>query len=119
MKRRHFITTTIGVGFVALSGCLTSEVDGDVVVDETVYVQTSTFRFDAESGDTINVYLENEQGHMAHILITDPDGEEVLEEEVETEDSFSFEAEASGAFSVHVTPVGDTAEASVEIGVED
>jgi plastocyanin len=121
MKRRTFLASVATATGVGLAGCTGgSEVDGETVVDETVTGNdTATFRFDAESGQTITVYAENAQGYSVHVLIRDPDGGDVLNEQVDTEDTFSRTAEATGAYSAHVTPTGESGSRGViQIGIE-
>lgn len=113
MRRRSFIGAA---AVAAVAGCVgASNVEGDVVVDETVRGQTQVFNFDAESGDTINVHVENEAGFVAWVTLESPDGSFLLDnEEVETAESFTVETGHSG---VHRVSLGPDERASVEVAI--
>jgi hypothetical protein len=118
-RRRYLATVGAVVGSVGLAGCSGGgNVDGEIVVEETVRTGDGTFRYDVEEGNTINVYAENREGSSVVVVVGDPDGNRVAEEEIETEGTFSHTAEATGAYSVVVLHTsGAEGEAYVEVGV--
>ncbi|APX97559.1 hypothetical protein [Natronorubrum daqingense] len=77
----------------------------DAEIDETVRNDTGTYNFDAEPGDEIEIEIENEEGLSTMVLLEDPDDEQVLDEDVETEETFEHEAEMEGAYTIYVMPM--------------
>lgn len=119
MNRRNYLAT-IGATVTVLSfaGCseITSEVDGDLVVDKTV-IGSSQYTFEASEGDTINIWGNNAEGRIAIISIAGP--EETLDSmRVETENSTSFTAESTGTHYAVVQQSGTPGEAEVQVGVK-
>jgi len=84
-------------------------------VRETVLSNGGTYNFDAESGDTIRIEADNEEGVFTVIWLVNPDGEDVMEAEVETERTLTHQAEQSGVYRIEVAPAG---RASIEVYVE-
>jgi hypothetical protein len=119
-RRKYLASFGAVVSGVGLAGCLGGgNVHGEIVVEETVQTGDGTFRFDSSEGNTINVYGENRQGQSVFVVIGDPEGNRVAEEEIETEGTFSHTAEATGAYSVVVLhSSGLEGEAYIEVGIE-
>lgn len=117
MKRREFAGTMGAIGIsVAVAGCSGSaNVDGNIVVDESISGDNVTFRFDVEDGQTINLYLSNEQGQIATTVLADPEDENILTHRVETEGTTSHQAEQTGAYSVYVS----ASDAVIQVGISE
>lgn len=116
MYRRRFLE--VGAVFAAggLAGCSSSEVDGEVELEETVFGQTQLYNFELEEGDTLNIYADQEQGLASAILVLDPMDEIIFEEEdIQTEGTWSVTAEMDGIHSVQVVPVDRV---RVVVGIE-
>jgi len=119
MNRRNYLAT-IGATVTALSfaGCseITSEVDGDLVVDKTV-IGSSQYTFEASEGDTINIWANNAEGRVAYISIVGTE-DRLDSMQVETENSTSLTAESTGTHSAVVQQSGTFGEVEVQVGVE-
>jgi len=119
IRRRKYLTTIgAATSVLTLAGCsgASSEVDGELVVDETV-IGNSQFTFDASEGNTINVWAENTEGGLAVVTIAGP--EDVLDSmEVETENTMTVTAETTGAHTAVVQQSGTAGEAEIQVGVE-
>ncbi|MCQ4331949.1 hypothetical protein KM295_00315 [Natronomonas sp. F2-12] len=120
MKRKNYLAT-IGTtaSLVSFSGCLvsTSEVDGDLVVDDTVIGNTQ-FTFEANEEDMINIWGHNTEGRLAIISIEGPELK-VGSLQIETEKSSSFNAISTGTHVAIIAQSGFGGEVEVQIGVEN
>jgi hypothetical protein len=118
MNRREYLSL-LGTGaVVTTAGCSGAggNVEGDIVVDETVTEgDIRRFNFEVEQGETINVYINNIEGARTTVVLTNPDGDTVGEYEAETENTASHDAQMSGAYAANITTLG---EAEIEIGLE-
>ena len=143
MQRREFITIGLG-GVFAGAGCLTvnpevrtatpdesepptatetptespspePERTQEVVVNERVFSQGEIFNFEAESGDTIHITVDNEAGWETSFILIDPSDEPLLDGTVETEESFEVTADETGVHRIDIWP---DSRASVEVTVE-
>lgn len=111
MQRRQLLAGVVAAG-IGAAGCI-GQTSGETVVNERVR-SSSTFNFEASPGDTIELHVDNEEGMLTYVGIEDPDDELLLEADVETEDTFTVDAEADGVHRLYVSPSG---RASVELGV--
>jgi hypothetical protein len=126
MDRRSVITTLALVGVSALAGCASGEpsdgsnsngdggndggADGgsETVVSETVYQgDIRRYNFDVESGETIEVYINNIEGARTTVVLTDTNDESVETFEAETESTGTHEAEITGVYAVNITTLGE------------
>lgn len=118
MNRRYFLSTVGVVGVTAIAGCSGGggNVEGETVVDETVYEgDIRRFNFEVEQDQTISVYINNIEGARTTVVLTDANDEQVETFEAETENTGSHEAQMTGAYAVNITTLG---EAEVEVGLE-
>lgn len=109
MQRRTFLTGLVAAG---LTGCI-GQTSGETIINERVR-DSSTFNFEVSSDDTIELYVDNEEGMMTYVGIEDPDGELIFEADIETEDTITIHPEDDGVHRLYVSPSG---RASVELGV--
>lgn len=117
MYRRKFLSKSGAIGITATAGCsgAGSDVEGEVVVDETVYEgDIRRFNFEVEQGQMINIYINNIEGARTTVVLTDPDDNKVGEYEAETENTGTHDAQMSGVYAVNITSLG---EAEVEVGL--
>lgn len=119
MRRRQFVVSIGAVGSsVFLAGCGGGggNVDGEIVVDETITSSDiQRFNFEVEQGQTINIYINNIEGARTTVVLTNTEDEAIDEYEADTEDTFSHEASQTGTYAVNITTLG---EAEVELGLE-
>jgi len=119
MDRREFIGTTATVGVAAIAGCSgggSGNVDGEIVVDETVFSRDiQRFNFEVEQGQMVNVYINNIEGARTTVVLTDAEGETTKTFEAETESTGTHEASMTGVYAVNITTLG---EAEVVVGLE-
>ncbi|MBP1923093.1 MULTISPECIES: hypothetical protein [Halorubrum] len=113
MKRREYLGCVSIMSVTMLSGCsgLDAEESGTVrAPDDALH------NIDVEQGQTIRVEIDNREGFATDVILEDPGGNDVFNEIVETEGSFTHTAEQSGVFRVIIFPDGT---ASYEIYIED
>ena len=109
---------------LAIAGCTTSgdsgstDSDGgrgDPKVNERLRGGgDEMWNVEAGEGDTIEVYIDNEAGYATIVGIQDPNGEMVVEEDVETEATIVYEVEEIG---VHRIWAGTESRASITVWV--
>jgi len=112
MQRRTVLKGVATAASVALAGC--NGDDGDVVVDERVQGD-ERYPFDAEAGDEIDVTVDLEAGFRAIVIVEGPD-EDLLDDETETEDTWTITAQTSGAHAVLI--IVDDGRAAVTVRVQ-
>lgn len=111
IQRRALIATT-GLA-LAGAGCLGAV---NAEVSETVRNDTGIYTFDASEGNEIEIEVENKSGVSTVVILENPDGEEVLDEEVKTDETFEYDATVGGAFTIYLMPME---EGSVKVWVND
>lgn len=114
MERRKLLFGSGAVLTAALAGHTGIPSGGDVVIDETIgddqYVDydEELFTADVDEGQTITIAIETEEDTMIHLWVVDPDLENVLEEKVRTEETFTLEAKKSGTYRFDLVAVPHT-----------
>lgn len=119
LPEKYLVTIGSASSVLTISGCagLLSEVDGELVVDETV-VGNRQYTFESKEGNAINVWADNTEGRIAIVTIVGP--EKIMESmEMETEKTMSVIAETTGVHTAVVQHSGTIAEAEIQVGVEN
>lgn len=115
-RRKYLLTIGAVVGSAGLAGCSESNnVDGELVVQETVTSSQEQFEFDAEEGDSVSTYVDVRDGPGAVARLKAPLGARAATEEIENEKTFSHTVEDGGLFVLEVWLDG---EVYVEVGIE-
>jgi len=121
MERREYLGLTIVSALGSIAGCSSSPTGSDTPspVESGEVSQNSADNFiEVEQGDTIRIEVTEEEqsaGGGTLVTLSDPAGEQLLEEEVDDERTVTYEAEQSGEYRVIVFTGGT---ASYEIYVE-
>lgn len=108
--RRTALVTLASVATApALAGCLGVLASEETIVDDT-FVESDSFSFDLEEGDTITVELDNvDPGDAPGVgyAIAGPDNyEHTTDEPIEEAGEFEHEAPATGEYTVFLHPFG-------------
>lgn len=119
-RREYLMTVGAVVGGTGLAGCFSSSnVDGETVVQQSVTNEETTFRFDAETGNRINVFIEIRDGPGVIYKLSAPLGTQVAIGEIESEKTLTHTVQDGGLFVLELSQGGgNDGEVYVEVGIE-
>lgn len=112
---------TVGavVGSAGLAGCSgSSNVDGELVVQQTVTKEEEKFEFESQAGDSIDIYVEKREGPLTIATLLAPLSNQVAMEEIEGETTIFHSVQDGGLVILEVWQPGSDGEAYVEVGIE-
>jgi hypothetical protein len=116
MNRRQYLTATAVVAMGGVAGCSEggagdpSGNDPDQQAPEPEYSgtanDTTEHNVEASPGATIRIEVENAEGPITSVIVHTPDGETVVDEQVETDSTITHTAESEGVFRVFINSSG-------------
>jgi len=118
-RREYLVTVGAVVGSAGLAGCSgSSNVDGELVVQQTVTDGQEKFEFESQEGDSIDIYMEKREGPLTTATLLAPLSNQVAMEEIEGETTVSHSVQDGGLFILEVWQAGSDGEVYVEVGIE-
>ena len=100
MRRRRFLAIAAG-GVSTIAGCTGGgdNPDWDEEIAADTITHASTFAFNAEAGDRVEIHVDVEDGSLAYVRIWHHDGDDLLYEEFLGDEVITATIEESGPHS--------------------